>query len=246
MTAPAHQLKIQSQATRQGKTKNSKSQQISSSNALFPLPYRITVDYEYSALRAMLPFNRREMGLLLTEMNNKLTSLHPEAPTCLECLICSDAYMENLNRKFLHTPGPTNTLAFENSSAYEYAADASCLPSHLFTEEKITSEPLKWLKTTTPPLSAKAQTAAPVFPEPAEVGMLPSPYLFPFQRYGQIYFCAPQYARELLLYAQPKDEYVIFLLAHALTHLAGLEHGREMDLISSQLYLAGMQCVHSL
>lgn len=60
---------------------------------------------------------------------------------------------------------------------------------------------------------------------------------------GELYFCVPQYLRELTLYGQEPEDYAIFLLAHAMSHLAGLDHGAIMDDISEKLLVAGKQTI---
>lgn len=47
--------------------------------------------------------------------------------------------------------------------------------------------------------------------------------------------------RESHIYGQDGREYFIFLMAHGLAHLAGLEHGREHSQLSSQLAHAALQ-----
>lgn len=58
---------------------------------------------------------------------------------------------------------------------------------------------------------------------------------------AQIFFSVPQYQREHILYGQNPEEYAIYLLAHAMSHLAGLEHGPEMDEISGRLQNRGLE-----
>ncbi len=44
------------------------------------------------------------------------------------------------------------------------------------------------------------------------------------------------YNRECRLYGQTQEEHLLRLLAHGLSHVAGLDHGEEMDAIVEQLH----------
>lgn len=190
----------------------------------------VVVRCERLHLKSLVPFSLRETTSILTEMLHALANLSYNAPTRLECLICSDNYMECLNRDFLNTPGPTNTLAFEADAVF---SDFSArFPSGMLGKLSKTTE------------AGETPTGKMTDDKSLDLGALTFPSTAP--GCGQIYFCAGQYARELILYGQDPEEYAVFLLAHALTHTAGLDHGLEMDRISSQLVLAGMECVHRL
>lgn len=58
---------------------------------------------------------------------------------------------------------------------------------------------------------------------------------------ARLFFCVPQFQRECILYGQTPEEYAIYLLAHAMSHLAGLEHGPEMDHLSQRLEKIGLE-----
>lgn len=46
---------------------------------------------------------------------------------------------------------------------------------------------------------------------------------------GQLVLSLPTWQRECLLYGQDAREHLLRLLAHGMVHLAGLDHGPEMD-----------------
>ena len=46
---------------------------------------------------------------------------------------------------------------------------------------------------------------------------------------GQLLLALPTLERECLLYGQDRTEHLLRLLAHGMGHLAGLDHGPEMD-----------------
>jgi probable rRNA maturation factor len=56
---------------------------------------------------------------------------------------------------------------------------------------------------------------------------------------GCLALSADTLLRECFLYAQDAEEHCIRLLAHALAHLMGLEHGPEMDRLTGRLERTG-------
>nr|WP_300787378.1 rRNA maturation RNase YbeY [uncultured Desulfovibrio sp.] len=56
---------------------------------------------------------------------------------------------------------------------------------------------------------------------------------------GQLVFSLPTWQRECLLYGQGGREHLLRLLAHGMGHLAGLDHGPEMDALSGACLRAG-------
>ena len=58
---------------------------------------------------------------------------------------------------------------------------------------------------------------------------------------AQIFFSVPQYGLEHLIYGQEPKSYAICLMAHAMSHLAGFEHGAEMDAVSQKLESRGLK-----
>lgn len=56
---------------------------------------------------------------------------------------------------------------------------------------------------------------------------------------GQMVLSLPAWERECLLYGQERQEHLLRLLAHGMGHLAGLDHGPEMDALSGACLLAG-------
>ena len=58
---------------------------------------------------------------------------------------------------------------------------------------------------------------------------------------AQIFFSVPQYSLEHLIYGQEPKLYAICLMAHAMSHLAGFEHGAEMDAVSQKLESRGLK-----
>ena len=55
---------------------------------------------------------------------------------------------------------------------------------------------------------------------------------------GEIVLSAETLARETALYGQEPRQHLARLLAHALLHLAGLDHGPEMEALTEQAVLA--------
>lgn len=49
---------------------------------------------------------------------------------------------------------------------------------------------------------------------------------------GQLVLSLPTWRRECLLYGQDAREHLLRLLAHGMAHLAGLDHGPEMDVLA--------------
>lgn len=49
---------------------------------------------------------------------------------------------------------------------------------------------------------------------------------------GQLLLSLPAWRRECLLYGQDGTEHLLRLLAHGMIHLAGLDHGPEMDALT--------------
>ncbi|MBQ4133631.1 MAG: rRNA maturation RNAse YbeY [Desulfovibrionaceae bacterium] len=192
----------------------------------------VAVNYEFPWLKPLVPLSRREMTAVIEKMSTALVALHPNAPLRVDCLICSDACMENLNRNFLGAPGPTNTLAFESGSddivfssqPADYQPNIAQLSNMHFPEGSAQFTGFHPFLHTPEYQELTVETTEKSFYTP--------------QQGGQLYFCAPQYARELLLYGQNPEEYAVFLLSHALTHLTGLDHGAEMDGICERLIIA--------
>lgn len=56
---------------------------------------------------------------------------------------------------------------------------------------------------------------------------------------GQLLLSLPTWRRECLLYGQDGTEHLLRLLAHGMAHLAGLDHGPEMDALSEACLRAG-------
>lgn len=56
---------------------------------------------------------------------------------------------------------------------------------------------------------------------------------------GQLLLSLPTLARECLLYGQDSTEHLLRLLAHGMGHLAGLDHGPEMDCLCEACLHAG-------
>lgn len=56
---------------------------------------------------------------------------------------------------------------------------------------------------------------------------------------GQLVLSLPTWRRECLLYGQEGREHLLRLLAHGMAHLAGLDHGPEMDDLAGACLLAG-------
>lgn len=56
---------------------------------------------------------------------------------------------------------------------------------------------------------------------------------------GQLVLSLPTWQRECLLYGQEGREHLLRLLAHGMAHLAGLDHGPEMDALAGACLLAG-------
>lgn len=52
------------------------------------------------------------------------------------------------------------------------------------------------------------------------------------ERAGEVVLCTDALARECDLYGQDPHEHLVRLLAHAFLHLAGLDHGPEMDALT--------------
>ncbi len=66
------------------------------------------------------------------------------------------------------------------------------------------------------------------------------------QRGGQLLLCADALHRECLLYGQDPAEHAIRLLAHGLSHLAGLDHGPDMDRLEQAAQQAGQRIFREL
>lgn len=58
---------------------------------------------------------------------------------------------------------------------------------------------------------------------------------------GTLLLSKETYNRECRLYGQPRKEHLLKLLAHGLTHVAGLDHGEDMDAIVAQIERATCQ-----
>lgn len=58
---------------------------------------------------------------------------------------------------------------------------------------------------------------------------------------GVLLLSKDTYNRECRLYGQPRKEHLLRLLAHGLSHVAGLDHGEMMDRITGQLELVANQ-----
>lgn len=56
---------------------------------------------------------------------------------------------------------------------------------------------------------------------------------------GQLLLSLPTWRRECLLYGQDGTEHLLRLLAHGMAHLAGLDHGPEMDALAARCLAAG-------
>ena len=56
---------------------------------------------------------------------------------------------------------------------------------------------------------------------------------------GQLVLSLPTWRRECLLYGQDGREHLLRLLAHGMGHLAGLDHGPEMDALAGACLGAG-------
>lgn len=55
---------------------------------------------------------------------------------------------------------------------------------------------------------------------------------------GWLALSADTFARECFLYGQTPEKHCLRLLAHGIAHLAGLDHGEEMDRLCTELELA--------
>lgn len=58
---------------------------------------------------------------------------------------------------------------------------------------------------------------------------------------GILLLSVKTYNRECRLYGQAQGEHLLRLLAHGLSHVAGLDHGEEMDDIVEELHIAAYQ-----
>lgn len=56
---------------------------------------------------------------------------------------------------------------------------------------------------------------------------------------GQLVLSLPTWRRECLLYGQDGREHLLRLLSHGMGHLAGLDHGPEMDALADACLRAG-------
>ncbi len=60
---------------------------------------------------------------------------------------------------------------------------------------------------------------------------------------GDLVLSVDTLAREAFLYGQDPAEHAVRLLAHGILHLAGLEHGEEMDALTEAAVAAAAPCV---
>lgn len=72
-------------------------------------------------------------------------------------------------------------------------------------------------------------------PGPTNVLSFPGDATLP----GQMVLSLPTWRRECLLYGQDGREHLLRLLAHSMGHLAGLDHGPEMDALAGACLRVG-------
>ena len=153
-----------------------------------------------------LPLSRTELALVFDAM---LAALGLDEYG-VELTICDDGGMEPVNREYLGCTGPTNILSFPEEdngpcTAWDNASgmteDASCLRD----------------------ACAGHDTGIDYTRGTASHGE-DSPLIL-----GSLLLSVDTLRREAFLYGQDETEHCVRLLAHGLAHIAGYDHGPEMD-----------------
>ena len=155
-----------------------------------------------------------KLPLSAAELSILLQAMLDEAghgEAALELALLDDAAMERLNRESAGCAGPTNILSF-SAPAGRGLADPR--PPTEF------------------PRSLPPDTAAGNGCAPGDEAARPC--------LGWLALSADTLLRECFLYGQEEQEHCIRLLAHGLAHLAGLDHGPDMDRLADRLEAAAM------
>ncbi|MGE4293193.1 MAG: rRNA maturation RNase YbeY [Desulfovibrio sp.] len=145
------------------------------------------------------PLSRSELPQLMEE----ILEVFGLEQSFLTLRLVDDAEIARLNKAFLGCFGPTNVLSFpaREFDDQDFKAEESASDGNA-TERGVFSA------------DAVAEGAA----EEDD-----GPYL------GEIALSVDTLARETRLYGQTPREHLVRLLAHATLHLAGLDHGPEME-----------------
>ena len=129
--------------------------------------------------------------------------------TAIELALLDDAAMERLNEESTGCAGPTNILAFP-------AQNRSGFPDSALSAETFRSRPP----------DARAGDGD-------DTGNAEAPPCL-----GWLALSTDALLRECFLYGQTTEEHCIRLLAHGVVHLAGLDHGPDMDRLAEKLEAA--------
>lgn len=73
---------------------------------------KIEISCTCPRLRPMFPFGQLELLALITQMCTRLHEHCPHFNAQVNLVLCDDNLIQSLNKRWLQTPGPTNTLAF--------------------------------------------------------------------------------------------------------------------------------------
>ncbi len=73
---------------------------------------KIEISYTCPCLRPMFPFGHFELTQIVKNMCAQIQAYCPNFNPKINLVLCDDNLSEELNNRWLATPGPTNTLAF--------------------------------------------------------------------------------------------------------------------------------------
>jgi len=146
----------------------------------------------------------------------------------LELRLTGDAEIEQLNREFLGCPGPTNVLSF---------------PASDVTLDR--DVPDGDVEDYYPDDDGCGCEDAPTDEDSAEASDMPSDAVSDADTDTQLHLGAlalslDAVAREAFLYGQDPVEHGLRLLAHGLAHLAGYDHGPDMDAFADTALAAAL------
>gem|GEM_PF-157214 len=186
-------------------------------------------------LNPRFPLSRSELRPLLQDILSVLGLQH----SSLTLRLVGDGEIARLNQEFMGCTGPTNVLSFPARDEWEGGAaedalsdmgpdiqDAlSIMRKSGLDESEDGEEAFRSLRLVLPGelLGHAACSEGESEAKPAEVAEPDRSYL------GEIALSVDSLARETRLYGQEPREHLVRLLAHAVLHLSGLDHGPEMD-----------------
>lgn len=160
------------------------------------------------------PLNRTELVPLMEDI---LGVLGLEQAS-LTLRLVDDAEIADLNKAFLGCFGPTNVLSFPACEAEE-DGEGDEEEDGGVNEEDCPDDFVAGADT----LQDEAKAVDGEHEDFGEANQEQGPYL------GEIVLSVDTLAREVRLYGQEPREHQVRLLAHATLHLAGLDHGPEME-----------------